>query len=240
MSRPAGRAQDQPKGNTLTVCFLGEEHLLGEADDLRFGRSGDLLVDDNPFMHRLVGRFVHREGVWWLQNIGTKIRLELQDVDAGTVLEAAPGQQVPVVATSFVVRFTAGPTSYELDGQRSGGGILPDEHGEITGTATIEFGAVPLSPEQHLLIVALYESRLRLGWFESNVTIADRLGWTTNKFNRKLDVVCDKLSRAGVPGLKGKSGGLVEGRRETLLNHALQAGLVGPHDLDLLRVFTDS
>jgi hypothetical protein len=41
---------------------------------LNFGRAGDLPVDSNQFMHRLVGRVVSREGVWWLQNLGTRIR----------------------------------------------------------------------------------------------------------------------------------------------------------------------
>ena len=225
------------KGDQLSVTFLGEHHVLEPSDDLCFGRRADLEVDDNPFMHRLVGRFVHRQGVWWLQNLGSKIRVELHDRDADTTLEAAPGQQVPVVASSFVVRFTAGPTTYEIDGSRSGGALVADAEGEVVGTATVDFAAVPLSAEQHLLIVALHESRLRLGRIESNVTIANRLGWTATKFNRKLDVVCDKLTRAGVPGLKGHSGDLAEGRREVLLTHALQAGLVSSADLDLVRAY---
>ncbi|MFZ4519204.1 MAG: hypothetical protein ACOYOP_12495, partial [Microthrixaceae bacterium] len=104
----------------------------------------------------------------------------------------------------------------------------------MVGTATVDFGQVPLSPEQHLLIVALYESSLRCGTIEGNSVIARRLRWTPKKFHRKLDAVCDKLARAGVPGLKGQLGELAETRREALVAHALGTGLVGPSDLGIL------
>ena len=32
---------------------------------------------------------------------------------------------------------------------------------------------------------------------------AERIGWTLTRFNRKLDNVCDKLDRIGVPGMRG-------------------------------------
>jgi hypothetical protein len=223
----------------LVVEFLGDRRVLDPGTDLHFGRSAELVIDENPFMHRVVGRFVHREGVWWLQNVGRTIRLEVRDLDLGSVLEAAPGQQVPVSSRSFAVRFAAGPTTYELLGHAPVPLVVVGEEDEPTGTATIEFGAIPLSSEQHLLLVALYESRLRTGAIEGNGAIAARLGWTTPKFNRKLDAVCAKLDRAGVRGLKGGGGsGLAEARRDVLVNHAVREAMVGPRDLDLLRAAT--
>ncbi len=221
--------------DSLRLDFLGGVSILGPGDDLRFGRSADLVIDDNPFMHRVVGRFVHREGVWWLQNHGTRLRLELLDSDTGALLEAAPGQQIPVLGTSFVVRFSAGPTSYEIGGERTGTPLQVDAEGEVVGTETIDFGSIPLSPEQHLVIVAMYESRLRVGGIEGNTVIAQRLGWPVTKFNRKLDTICDKLTRAGVRGIKGSNNSQAEGRREALVSYAVRVGLVGPNDLDLLR-----
>jgi hypothetical protein len=150
-------------------------------------------------------------------------------------MEAAPSQQVPVVGKRFAVRFAAGPTSYELTGVREGQEISGDADMVAVGTATMDFGDVPLSPEQHLLVVALYESRLRTGEIEGNTAIALRLGWTPKKFNRKLDTICEKFTRAGVRGLKGSASELAEGRRSTLVNHCESVGLVGPHDVDLLR-----
>ena len=222
----------------LAVEFLGDRRDLADGDDLTFGRAADLEVDDNQFMHRLVGRFVCREGVWWVQNLGTRSRLELLDVDSGTLVELAPGQQLPIVARTFVVRFTAGPTSYELNGVRSSEPLRADAAGEVVGTATVDFGDVPLSPEQHLLVVALFESKLRTGRIEGGSVMAARLGWSANKFNRKLDVVCEKLHRAGVPGVKGAVGLNADGRRETLLSWALSNGVVTRNDLALVRAAT--
>ncbi len=218
----------------LTVEYEGisKEFDCGE---MTFGRAGDLVIDDNQFMHRLVGRFVCRESVWWLQNMGTRSRLELHDMESGSMMELAPGQQLPVVGTSFRVRFTAGPTTYELSGTRSGDSLRADGAGELIGTATVDFGEIPLSPEQHLLLVTLYESKLRTGRIEGGGILASRLGWTANKFNRKLDAVCEKLHRAGVVGVKGKTGDSADGRRENVLSWALSNGVVTRNDLALVR-----
>lgn len=222
----------------LTIEFVGDSRDLVGGQDLTFGRAADLVVDGNQFMHRVVGRFVCREGVWWLQNLGTRSRLELLDLDSGTLAELAPGRQLPLVGRAFVVRFTAGPTTYELNGTRSGDSLRADSAGEVQGTATVDFGAVPLSPEQHLLVVSLFESKLRIGRIEGGNVMAARLGWSANKFNRKLDVVCEKLHRAGVPGVKGEIGLSADGRRETVLNWALSNGVVTRNDLALVRAAT--
>ena len=221
--------------DALEIDFVGEVRSLLPGDDLRFGRNADLVIDENPFMHRVVGRFTFREGVWWLQNHGTQCRLELHDLNHGTVLEAAPAQQVPVVGTKFAVRFTAGPTTYELTGTREGTEVQTDTEGDVIGTATMDFGQVPLSPEQHLLVVALYDSKLRTGDIEGNTVIAHRLGWTSSKFNRKLDTICEKFHRAGLRGVKGDNGGMAEGRRGSLMAHCIGTGLVSRGDLALLR-----
>lgn len=223
---------------SLAIEFLGDHRGLTEGQEMTFGRAAELVVDENQFMHRIVGRFVCREGVWWVQNLGTRSRLELLDVDSGTLLELAPGQQLPIVARTFLVRFTAGPTTYELNGTRTGDALRADSTGEVVGTATVDFGDVPLSPEQHLLVVALFESKLRTGRIEGGSVMASRLGWSANKFNRKLDVVCEKLHRAGVPGVKGEVGLSADGRRETVLGWALSNGVVTRNDLALVRAAT--
>lgn len=223
------------EAGVLSIEFVGEVREVDPSADLTFGRGADLVMDDNHFMHRVVGRFVAREGIWWLQNLGTRSRLEMLDVATGSILELAPGQQLPVVATDFTVRFSAGPTNYELTGKRSGEPLRADAEGDVVGTATVDFANVPLSPEQHLLVVALFESKLRAGRIEGGGVMARRLGWSANKYNRKLDVVCEKLHRAGVPGVKGEVGLSADGRRETVLNWALSNGVVTRSDLSLVR-----
>ena len=224
------------ESDDLMIDFLGEEHLVTPGESLTFGRRGDLVVDDNPFMHRVVGRFVHRQGVWWLQNHGTSIRVELRETATLVVHPVLPGQQVAVTPASFVIRFTAGPTDYEFEGELRRGPLGVDDRSSVFGTATVDFGSVPLSPEQHLLLVALYESSLRTGGeIEASAVLSRRLGWTAKKFHRKLDMVCDKLARAGVRGLKGSYATAADNRRTVLLNHALTSGLVSDGDLGLMR-----
>jgi hypothetical protein len=220
----------------LVVEFCGETRRLAPGEALRFGRRADLCIDENPYLHRVVGRFVSRQGLWWIQNHGARTVLEIRDLETASRQTVAPGQQAALVLGRALVCFTAGPTAYELEVSRHGGEVVLDEVGEPAGTATIDFGVVPLSAEQHLLLVALCEPRLRSGSDEvpTNQAVADRLGWTLTKVNRKLDHLCAKLAREGVRGLRGGPDSLAMDRRQTLIDHALTAGLVEPDDLGLL------
>jgi hypothetical protein len=129
------------------------------------------------------------------------------------------------------VAFGAGPTGYRIDGRLSEP-PEPEASAETSGTATVVFGSVPFSPEQYELVVALVaSSRANGGRLEPTPVIARRLGWTTKKFHRKLDLVCVKLDRAGVRGLKGDLGASADLRRERLVAHVLGAGLVREDDL---------
>ncbi|MFZ4519202.1 MAG: hypothetical protein ACOYOP_12485 [Microthrixaceae bacterium] len=219
----------------LTVGFLDERVELAPGHELTFGRRADLVLDENPYMHRVCGRLVHRQSVWWLQNHGRHLRLELADLDGAGLAELMPGQQLPVTARRSAVRLAAGPAHYEIELGVEVALDLGDTDVPV-GTATVDFGAVPLSPEQHLLLVALFDSSRRNGGaVEGNSVIAARLGWTAKKFHRKLDAVCVKLDREGVPGLRAGSGCTAELRRAVLVRHAVNCGLVGPGDLGLLR-----
>ncbi len=219
----------------LTVTFLDEPIHLDPATSLRFGRQGDLVVDENPFMHRVLGRFVHREGFWWLQNHGSRTVLTLTDADSQSQTVVAPGQQSPIVAANFLLTFTCGPSNYELEGHQHVGSGDSDAPRFPLGTATMDFGVVPFSNEQHLLLVALCEPRLTGSTASpTNQATAARIGWTITKFNRKLDAICIKLARQGVRGLRGSPDSLALDRRTVLIDHALQARLVTQDDLGLL------
>ena len=94
-----------------------------------------------------------------------------------------------------------------------------------------------LRPRQ--LVLALAEPMLRregtsLVEIPSSQAAADRLGWATTRFNRKLDNVCDKLDRMGVKGLRGGPGALATNRRARLVEYAVASRLVTPEDLPLL------
>ena len=95
------------------------------------------------------------------------------------------------------------------------------------------------TPDQQLLILALCESMLRdgargAGSIPSSADAAKRLGWKITRFNRKLDNVCEKLTRAGIRGLHGGPEKLAVNRRARLVEYSLAARLVERSDLDLL------
>jgi hypothetical protein len=97
------------------------------------------------------------------------------------------------------------------------------------GDTTI--GRVVMTPDQLRLVLALAEPALR-GTGRAGSTLpssgeaAQRLGWKTTKFNRKLDNVCQKLAAQGVRGLHGEPGRLASNRRARLVEYALAVRLV--------------
>lgn len=230
----------------LIVDFVGEEHRLDPGDQLTFGRAGDIVVDDNRYLHRLLGRFDFRSGVWWLANTGSAVVLRVADRAGTSATTVAPGAVVPLGFHEMVISFTAGGASYELEVEICGlpaqelSAELPDDDAEHTTTAA----SLPLTDEQRLLLVALAESWLRAdgqpGQLPTNRQIASRLGWSRTKYNRKLDGLCQKYARAGVAGLRGDAGALARDRRLRLAEHAVHTGVVTEVDLLLLEPYSPS
>ena len=139
----------------------------------------------------------------------------------------------------MLVRFTAGPTGYELILHLAEAPFTGrvDAGDEDVGDSTI--GRVVFTPDQKLLVVALAESALSPAGagrvhVPSSREAADRLDWPLTKFNRKLDNVCQKLKTAGVRGLHGEQGNLASDRRGRLVEYALAVRLVTADDLALL------
>jgi hypothetical protein len=230
-------------GSELIVEFVGDERVLAPGDELTFGRAGDLAIDDNRYLHRLLGRFSWSAGVWWLTNLGSSIPLTVSDTAGPSFSKVAPGSSLPLSFESSLVAFEAGGCNYELAVDLAGGGLDTDPldeagvegwSGEVTTTAS----SLPLSPEQRLLLVALAEAQLRDPSasleLPTNRQIAHVLGWTITKYNRKLDGLCVKFAAGGVSGLRGSSDSLARDRRSRLVDHAVNAGVVTADDLALL------
>lgn len=222
----------------LWIEFCGEEFPV--PGRVAIGRDADLVVDDNPYLHRVVAVIEERAGTWWLRNVGSRIVVTVLDGDGHSSATVGPGSSCALVHERFLVRFRAGPVGYELTGTRQpvedgpGGG-----HGGSRGTPTLDWGRVELNDDQRLLVAALCEARLRAPAdrsvaLPSNRAAALRLGWSLSKFNRKLDHLCQKLDRAGVPGVHGDVGLLAADRRRVLVDHAVEVGLVTVADLTLL------
>jgi hypothetical protein len=226
----------------VTVDFCGEVVEVTEDQPVTIGREGDIVLDDNPYLHRRFLEVAVRDGLAWLTNCGSLLAATVIDDSSRLQAWLAPGARLPVVFERSYVRFAAGPTSYEIDI------IVEDAPFATSGaadavvdlsTSTETIGQIPMTPDQRLLIIALAEPLLRQegrgnAALPSSADAARRLGWTSTKFTRKLDNVCGKLERLGVRGLHGESGNLAANRRARLVEYAVSTGLVVPADLDLL------
>ncbi|HMX65340.1 MAG TPA: hypothetical protein PKX25_07160, partial [Microthrixaceae bacterium] len=98
----------------LLIENCGEEHALSADRTLTFGRSADVVVDINPYLHRVLGRFRHDGRSWWLDNVGRSIPLTLLSIEGLSSATVGPGSSTPILAVESAVTFSAGPASYEL------------------------------------------------------------------------------------------------------------------------------
>jgi len=236
--RPPGAAD--VAGSTLSVEYCGEWYRVPWGDAFEVGREADLEIDDNQYLHRRFLRLASDVGLWWLENIGSRISATVCDASGGVQSWLPPGSRLPLVFPVTTVTFLAGPTAYEFDVH-----LESSPYREITvaaeavGATTV--GDVHWTTAQLQLVVALAEPLLRrtgsgLSEIPSSATAADRLGWTLTRFNRKLDNVCDKLDRLGVKGLRGGPGSHATTRRLRLVEYAVTSRLVTAAHLGLLEL----
>lgn len=221
-----------------TVWFCGESTPV-EHEPFTIGRDADFVVeDDNRFLHRQFLSLSASQGVWLLANVGTRLTATVSDPEGRLEAFLAPGAVLPLVFDETTVRFTAGPTSYEFsitlpDPAFVASQIDQNDSGDTTVGRTV------MTPDQFRLILALAEPALlsdsRGGTvLPTSGEAAQRLGWKSTKFNRKLDNVCQKLAAQGVRGLHGEPGRLASNRRARLVEYAIAVRLVTRDDLALI------
>ncbi|WP_336642363.1 hypothetical protein [Microbacterium sp. MMO-56] len=222
----------------VTVEFAGEYTVVPPGAPFTIGREGDLALDDNRFLHRHFLQIERSGGLWWLVNIGARMTATITDTDRRVQAQLAPGARLPIVFGVTTVVFGAGPTTYELS-IHTPEPAFRETRPEIPEDGESTIGAVPMTPSQKALVVALAEPVLRregtgMSELPSSAAAAERLGWSITRFNRKLDNVCDKLDRQGVPGLRGGVAGSATNRRTRLVEYAVASRLVTREDLPLL------
>ncbi|MXS74253.1 hypothetical protein CSIV_15660 [Microbacterium sp. CSI-V] len=226
----------------LQLEYCGEWTSVPPGAAFTVGRSGDLVLDDNSELDPALAEFSDVEGIWFLRNTGTQTSLSVADGEGRFHSQVPPGCRIPVVFGHTAVVFRAGPTTYEIGvyvaapiySAPAPAGADRDRHAERES-----LGEIVLTLSQRQLIVALVEPLLRsesagLGDIPTSARAAARLGWTLTRFNRKLDNVCDKLDRHGVPGLRGGVGAYATNRRIRLVEFAVAARVVTRMDLRLL------
>lgn len=227
----------------LIVEYANLTYTIAPDQTFTIGREGDLVLDaGNVFLHRVFLTVGMQDGIWWLNNVGSRLTATIAARNSGMEAWLAPGGHLPLVFPKVLVLATAGDMTYDFQ-------ILCDEapfqsvaiSALTDGETTI--GSVALTNDQRLLIVALAENVLRdfdhrAGAVPTSAAAAKRLGWPITKFNRKLDNVCGKLEILGVEGLHGGPTRLAISRKARLVEYAIGAGIVTREDLDLLPTST--
>lgn len=231
--------------DTVRVTYQGETHAVQAARGFRFGRgaSNDLDIDRrNALLHRRFGRLALRDGIWWLDNEGSRLSIALNDRDSATTTVLAPGGSTAVTFSRASVRFSAGSGNYEilidLPGHRPDNPAGSSSEGDMTDQRTMDQSKLPLAGDQQLLVLALAEQKLRNPHeavsLPTNKAIARRFGWSKKAFDGKLGRVCEKFARWGVPGLVGESAEPAKERRRILVEQAIELNIVTRADLERL------
>lgn len=221
---------------SLFVEFLDEEFELRDGESLTFGRDARLVVDEaNKYLHRVVGSFVQHGDTWMLHNVGRFVTLVV--TDGCTRTEIDPGGVLALVADEFVVSFGAAESRYAIGGYQAG--AAPARPSCPGASDTAEVAQHRLNTEQRQLVVALAEPLLRgePGWpatMATNREVADALGWSVTKLNRKLDHLCSRVAAAGVEGVQGDSNRRANARRIHLVEYLVGNRVVTPADLSVL------
>jgi hypothetical protein len=242
MATSASDAPLAPSGDQLLVTHTEVQRLLDVGESLTFGRGAELDIDSNPFLHRELGRFVHQDRTWWVENVGSKLLLSTLCPRSRLSSTVPPGRRLALVTRMTVIRFSAGSANYELSAEMSQD-LARSRPAMVTGTDTATGEVIDLNDEHRMLLCALAESRLQdpsgTSALPSNQLVALRLGWSITKVNRKIDWLCAQYTRCGVKGLHGGRGAedserRASDRRRRLVDHVVATGTVTADDLTLL------
>ena len=99
---------------SAVIDYCGEIYEVRADQEFLIGREADLCIDDNPYLHRRLVRISCHDGLWWLDNIGSRIAVTVADASGSMQARVGPGARIPLVFESAVVVFAAGPTTYEF------------------------------------------------------------------------------------------------------------------------------
>src|SRR6476660_10148447 len=97
----------------VTVVFCGEEYSVSPDTGLTIGRTGDVEVDDNPYLHRTFLVVSFENGFWWISNTGSTLTATVADEQGLFQAWLNPGAKIPLAMRKLIVWFTAGPTTYD-------------------------------------------------------------------------------------------------------------------------------
>ncbi|GAA3864697.1 hypothetical protein GCM10022275_13140 [Tessaracoccus defluvii] len=173
----------------MQVEIAGEAHLLQPGRVFTMGRTGDLIIDETPYLHRDFLTLHHSEGFWWLTNVGSRDSVLLTDPGNVSRSELGPGGTLPLLIPHTVVRFAAGPYSYELNLTLESAPVEIVVAPRVTEVSGAGMSGASFTESQLLAMLAVAEPLLkRVGtgvWaVPTAAQAARRLGWTQTRFNR--------------------------------------------------------
>jgi DNA-binding CsgD family transcriptional regulator len=233
-----GTRRDDPFGMTdganhsgaapnLTVQFLGE--IYRPESELIFGRDAELALDDNSYLHRQAGRFRRRAATWWLENVGSRLRLTMVGAD-GSLIDLQPGGSSPLLCTSGEISLTAGPTRYQIEYVLDHSQIRWDDTGPFQTVAsdTMTFGPL-LTPREVDFVVVLAQGRLtgRLGPLPTLNEIAEIWGVSPKTVDNTLQRLRSKIRGQHVHSVQSS---------ENMVEYLVTQGLVTLADLEWARL----
>jgi len=204
----------------LVVGFAGEEYNV--VDRLTFGRTADLELDINKFMHRRVGEFVRESEVWWLRNLGSHIHLTLV-TNEGKRVELPPRAVQVLASAAGVVRFSAGPANYEISYELPGLHVPDRNDTELFGESTTQFALV-FTPREVDFLVTFARPRLE-GLDQAMPTyaeVAHRWGVAKKTLDNTVQGIKRKLRESGLAR---------DEPLETLMGLVVRHGLITRDDL---------
>lgn len=195
--------------------------------ELTFGRNADLSLDpDNTYLHRRAGRFRLDNGIWWVENTGSRLRIKVVSSD-GAVVDLHAGASSPILGKTGIVSISAGPTRYELSY------FLEDEPKKVRsptvegidiGIDTVTYGT-KLTPREIDFVVSLAQGRLsgRGGPMATHTEIAEVWGVSPKTVDNTLQRLRAKLRDKNVRFIDSS---------ENLVEYLVSQGLVTMHDLE--------
>ena len=65
----------------LVLDFVGEKTEVPDGEWVTLGREGDVVIDDNPYLHRLFLQVGYAEGLPWIVNLGDQLSATVSDTD---------------------------------------------------------------------------------------------------------------------------------------------------------------
>lgn len=177
---------------------------VGPGDVLTIGRAADMIISNDPFLHRQCLVVEGTDTGFFVTNIGTSLRVTLVDDPSRSVSKVEPGGRHVLMEGRTSAAIETSERTHEILFEVSGstsesGSVVQVPHGSRTARPR------PLTPDQILLLTALAEPMLRdptksVESIPSNAEVAERLGIGAG-FNGRLDRLCAAVARRGVEGL---------------------------------------